>query len=437
MTWSIQDFNAEIQRLCAMSDKVAATAEALNLERRLRDAGPLPPQAIYGLAACYLRIGRHEDARARTMELISIAIAVGDLADISIGLAALTLAQELMLLLEVKDERFVEASYALASKMLSRDAAMLPAMAVVALRMLAGGRLEAYTRVRRRLAHVAGPRHLATNTALQRIMMCDPLRQPGRDEAQGQLRILDLPVLERRLSDAANATVVQLAGDDLYWSRFGDLATESVLKGDDCAVVHATVYAQKVETVALLRSLHARVGPRFGYTVAGLVSRAADILNEHGQARTFYSCIRFLALSELISAYGRPVLSLDLDVRLRRPLGPLLRRLSGADVAITVWPGQNPWHEIGAGFVLTASTAHGHRFAEYLKGYIQEMLLGGLGFWTLDQVGLWVAKERLIREGGFFKAVPPLEARRHVLFAGQFDASMGVEEKAEQLASAG
>jgi hypothetical protein len=107
--------------------------------------------------------------------------------------------------------------------------------------------------------------------------------------------------------------------------------------------------------------------------------------------RTFFACARFLCLPQILAAYRRPVLMLDVDIVVLRDVGPLVEQLmtESADLALIHAEPRNPWCRVWAGMVLAAPTRRGLEYFTLVRNYALAVLRAGKAVWFLDQIALF------------------------------------------------
>lgn len=106
---------------------------------------------------------------------------------------------------------------------------------------------------------------------------------------------------------------------------------------------------------------------------------------------TYYACQRFLLLPRLLRHYRAPVLQLDIDLLVQRPLGLLLDMAGGADLAAVGGPHLEPWNQLWADVLLFRPTPATLRFVDLAARYIGHFLNAGSPRWFLDQIALAAA----------------------------------------------
>ncbi|MCF8506985.1 MAG: tetratricopeptide repeat protein [Caulobacter sp.] len=115
---------------------------------------------------------------------------------------------------------------------------------------------------------------------------------------------------------------------------------------------------------------------------------------------TYYACQRFLLLPHLLRHYRRPVLLLDIDLVVLRPLGLLLDMAGTADLAaVGGQPDFETWNQLWADVLLWRPTAAGLAFADLTARYVGHFLDRGLPRWFLDQIALFAAWRSLAARG--------------------------------------
>lgn len=114
-----------------------------------------------------------------------------------------------------------------------------------------------------------------------------------------------------------------------------------------------------------------------------------------GQSRnfvnTYYASARFLALPELLADYDRPLLVMDIDAMLLKPLTPLWDILKGSDMAIRRWQGVmvDPWNEPQANLVGVNPTPLGQAFAVSVAKFLAHFVAQRQLFGFFDQTALY------------------------------------------------
>lgn len=109
--------------------------------------------------------------------------------------------------------------------------------------------------------------------------------------------------------------------------------------------------------------------------------------------RLAYACTRFLLAPALLARDGLPVLVLDADLLVLRPLAPLFESLATADFAIP--PGgaghREPAELLWASLVWFAPTPAGQMLAKLTANYVADAIAAGRGEWFIDQIALLAA----------------------------------------------
>ena len=128
-------------------------------------------------------------------------------------------------------------------------------------------------------------------------------------------------------------------------------------------------------------------------------------VSEHARA-SYFTCLRFLALPEVLDFYAAGVLVLDVDCTLEpdffQKIGPLRQysfglRMDSFHIQTGQQIGGEPW-SIGAHLTYVSATPAGRRFAAFLRDYIRaaydpELVTN----WTIDQCAIAQAHDLLLR----------------------------------------
>jgi FkbM family methyltransferase len=187
----------------------------------------------------------------------------------------------------------------------------------------------------------------------------------------------------------ARRAVIFIAGDQAYFDRFAYALVNSLLANGraDCLVhIHVVNPADDIE--ARVAAMRAKLN-------------CADIALSHERvdlapgetARIYYACARFLHLPELARRYARPVLVLDLDMLVIKPIEGLLDALASCDAALIEYDrGRNDVGEHFSAAVVYCGTAPpGPAFFDDVARYIAHFLRSGQPAWFLDQVALFAS----------------------------------------------
>lgn len=123
--------------------------------------------------------------------------------------------------------------------------------------------------------------------------------------------------------------------------------------------------------------------------------------------RAYYTCLRFMALPEVLSRYGCGVLVTDIDAAIEPALFAALPTIIDADFGFRMYsfdPKTNrqiagePW-SIGAHPTYVSATATGARLARFLRDYICTAYdPAALTNWTIDQCAIGRGYDLLIRD---------------------------------------
>jgi tetratricopeptide (TPR) repeat protein len=123
---------------------------------------------------------------------------------------------------------------------------------------------------------------------------------------------------------------------------------------------------------------------------------------------TYYASARFLVLPDLLAEYRRPLLVMDVDAVVLKPLAPLWTVLKQSDMAVRRWQGAmvDPWNEPQANLLGVNPTPNGLAFARSAAGFLADFVARGQLFGFFDQTALY----------SVLKADPRLEGLREGVF---------------------
>ncbi|WP_029008306.1 tetratricopeptide repeat protein [Azospirillum halopraeferens] len=170
-----------------------------------------------------------------------------------------------------------------------------------------------------------------------------------------------------------------VACDDGYYRRFvGPLLESVAARGGPAVQVH--VIDPSPDTDADLDARRQRMA--LGYSRERVDFTGWD----RHRRTTYYACIRFLRLYQLLRHSGRPVVQVDADCTVEGDLGALATALDGHDVGL-LRDGRRrgPTREIVVCFVWVQPTPAGEAWLERTAAYVGHFLAQGRGYWMLDQ----------------------------------------------------
>ena len=244
-----------------------------------------------------------------------------------------------------------------------------------------------------------------------RLLRKSAALHPGRAEAirfgqsfLGSLRSRKLPELDLRISPVHRDAplVIFAACDGVYFEKFASALLNSVVRnaGVDCRF-HLHVINPPPDIAGRVADYDHRLGtPGIDLSVAHVAIDDWDTETR----RTWFACARFRLLPQIMAAYCRPVLMLDVDLIVLRDLSSLIEAASDGDVAMvgTEFHRQEPWNWFWADVVFANVTDAAHDYFGLVARYIDALLELGNARWFLDQIALAAC---LL--GGFRNHTPP------------------------------
>ncbi|MBI4968139.1 MAG: tetratricopeptide repeat protein [Rhodospirillales bacterium] len=176
--------------------------------------------------------------------------------------------------------------------------------------------------------------------------------------------------------------IVLIGCDAGYFKRYAERLWRSLCRVEgNAARLHAHLVHPDAECLALAGSF----GMGLSVESPELGGRSRNFVN------TYYASARFLALPELLGLYGRPLLVMDVDAQILKPLAPLWAVLGESDMAIRRWQGAmvDPWNEPQANLVGVNPTPKGRAFAGSLARFLAHFVAKGQLFGFFDQAALY------------------------------------------------
>jgi hypothetical protein len=177
----------------------------------------------------------------------------------------------------------------------------------------------------------------------------------------------------------ANGLVLLAACDNGYFARFGEGLVRSVgAASGNRQLVHLHVVGPDAETGQAIEALLA-AHPFLRVSTEPGVYRAA-----------YYACSRFLVLRQLLDHYRCPIVPVDIDITVQKPLDPLAAALAGADIGWFEAGKQLPLPTLICDARLTGftDTPGSRRVLALFERYISGKYAEGEK-WSIDQGGLW------------------------------------------------
>lgn len=106
--------------------------------------------------------------------------------------------------------------------------------------------------------------------------------------------------------------------------------------------------------------------------------------------RAYYACARLMHLPRWLDQYRVPVLVLDVDYIVERPLDGLFEAADESDLALNARrPIDSPWLDVIANVILARPTPAAHRYLRAVAGYVRGVLDREHKAWLVDQAALF------------------------------------------------
>ena len=168
--------------------------------------------------------------------------------------------------------------------------------------------------------------------------------------------------LEGGLPPANPAGIVFTSCNDRYFRPYALHFARSALRFSPAQGCHLHLVDPGAETLGLAEGLRSGGGTagRFSYSFERTAT-AADPARA-GQTR-YIICTRFARVWQLLLATGSPILALDADSLVRRPLTALVEHCAGADVGLFRRPkARESWRRVLGAALVAMPTEAGRRF---------------------------------------------------------------------------
>jgi Flp pilus assembly protein TadD len=199
--------------------------------------------------------------------------------------------------------------------------------------------------------------------------------------------------------------------DPVYFKRYGQGLWDSLRRFEgERACLHVHLVHPDAESLKLA----SQMGLGISVETPDLAGHSRNFVN------TYFASARFLALPGLLEAYRRPLLVMDVDALVLRPLTPLWQALQEADMAIRRLEGVmvDPWNEPQANLVGINPTPLGLAFAEALSSFLAHFVAQGKLFGFFDQTALYSVLAAHPRLSGLRKGAFPRNAYGYPLNKG-------------------
>ena len=196
----------------------------------------------------------------------------------------------------------------------------------------------------------------------------------------------ELPIFSPALSwvkkAEGNGPLAVVGCDAVYFKRYAQGLWESLCRCEgETASLHVHLLYPAAESLAMAQAMG-----------VGLSVESPDFQGStRNFVNTYYASARFLVLPDLLKAYDRPLLVMDVDAAVLKPLAPLWTVLAGNDMAIRRLQGAmvDPWNEPQANLVGVNPTPKGLAFAQSLSRFLAHFVARRLLFGFFDQTALY------------------------------------------------
>jgi predicted O-linked N-acetylglucosamine transferase (SPINDLY family) len=199
-----------------------------------------------------------------------------------------------------------------------------------------------------------------------------------------------------------------VAADDVYVEKYARWYVLSVLKNVDVPaliIVHVIGGAGRLGAIAQSVNIN---DPRLIYAgdafdAAAVATRCFDSppKGEYPRGVAHFQSVRFQRLGALLRALKRPVFVSDIDLLLQRGVSDLLTRCQDADIVLNENLGNtNAGSRLTANLVLAFPKPKALVFIDFLDSYLKKMLGKAEVSRWIDQFGLIMAYQALLRSDG-------------------------------------
>lgn len=200
------------------------------------------------------------------------------------------------------------------------------------------------------------------------------------EPAGGLARNVDIPSPPR---DARRATFFA-ASDSVYFCRYARQVANSLARFPDCGL-HLHVVNPTPEALRLMDDLRLLRGMCVSTEAVDLSTLDDD------QRKTYYSCVRYLVLPDLMDAYHGPMVVTDMDQLVMSDPAPLLDFARRHDVSMLRFGYQitNALSLFSATLLVASPTENGREFARQLRRKVAYAVnIPAQMVWHLDQAAL-------------------------------------------------
>lgn len=205
-------------------------------------------------------------------------------------------------------------------------------------------------------------------------------------------------IVGRPVGDASHVLFLACSPD--YLDRYAGSLLESLsANGGGDSLLHLHVVGDDEHLLERLR----KVPDRYHRVPMTITAEAPDLGSLSASQRiTFFTGARFLRVPDLLDAYRRPVVTLDIDAIIEGPTQQLVDAAAGSDLGLMLRiPQRIVWTNVLAGVVVFNPTDRAKAYAKLVKGFILTSMAEGRLTWNLDQIALFCSR---VMQGRFADA---------------------------------
>lgn len=206
---------------------------------------------------------------------------------------------------------------------------------------------------------------------------------------------------EYHISQAVFDKVVMFSCDEIYWKECAFLLVDDLLAEEAGFIVHINVVNPAPETMARIRAISGDHG-QVGYSFFKTATQTFGAFEAGVLLRSIYACSRFLILPDVMKWYGRDVIVMDVDKRLKRPMSQFLNDFSPYfhhDLAINDGGRLGPGREFVCNLSVYSATEAAKNFINIIKNYMIYFIKYDVPYWMIDQAAFFAVYHFMIKDG--------------------------------------
>lgn len=197
------------------------------------------------------------------------------------------------------------------------------------------------------------------------------------------------PLASAALGSNDWTTVYLVASDSVYFERYAQALARSVeIHGGGRILIYFHVVNANAQTYNIFSALSKRHPNVRGAVETFDFGNLSEI-----QRKTYYSCVRYLVLAEIMSEFAAPIVVADIDQMLVSDPEPLFLITGAADVALLRFDNQchNLFSFLSATLMVVQPTAGAANFVNALASNVRRSISNPQNMtWHLDQAALAV-----------------------------------------------